>query len=682
MTVSMKRAVRVFCSWVAVSAAVANATSYYVSTSGSDANDGTIDRPFATLQYANETVVPGDAVYIRGGTYQIAEKQIGRIEGVFARVICLDTSGEPGRPINYFAYQDERPVFDFSDVKPDGYRVYAISVPASWIHLKGIDVVGVQVTIKEHTQSICVENNGSHNIFEQLRMHDSQAIGFYSTKGSDNLILNCDAYNNWDYTSENGRGGDSDGFGYHPDKGATGNVFRGCRAWFNSDDGLDLIHSMEPVVIENCWAFDNGYSTSFERLGDGNGFKGGGYGSTPVDRLPDPVPRHTIRNCLAVNNRASGFYANHHIGGNDWIGNTAYGNSRNFNMLGRPSDNGADVPGYGHKLHNNLAYGRGPAICNSDSEQCDLAGNIFGDGPNLTDADFQSLDEQQLFRPRQPNGDLPVITFMKPVNGSAAEGHGYRQELPHPAQGENDMQQFQQISEARWQEVFNDPCTGDWTERWMLDGLKASVKNGPTGMELSAGLVQGDDSCHAVLWTKQRFEGDIRIDYEFTKLDDSIHNVIILYVLATGSGAEGFDSDIMKWNNLREIPSMRTYFNHMNTYHISYSAFDQDNADPQGDYIRARRYLPETGQGLEGTALIPDYSRTGLFETGVPYRITVIKKDDDLFMHIRGNGKEKLCHWKTDDFPPITEGRVGLRHMYTRSARYRDFRISRHNQSL
>ena len=25
---------------------------------------------------------------------------------------------------------------------------------------------------------------------------------------------------------------------------------------------------------------------------------------------------------------------------------------------------------------------------------------------------------------------------------------------------------------------------------------------------------------------------------------------------------------------------------------------------------------------------------------------------------------------------PVTEGRIGLRHMYTRSARYRDFRLS------
>ena len=86
--------------------------------------------------------------------------------------------------------------------------------------------------------------------------------------------------------------------------------------------------------------------------------------------------------------------------------------------------------------------------------------------------------------------------------------------------------------------------------------------------------------------------------------------------------------------------------------------------------------MPETGNGLANTDLKPDYSRTGLFSKDVPHKITVIKKDDDLFMFVRNSDKELLCHWKTDALPPITEGRIGLRHMWTRAARYRDFRIS------
>ena len=120
---------------------------------------------------------------------------------------------------------------------------------------------------------------------------------------------------------------------------------------------------------------------------------------------------------------------------------------------------------------------------------------------------------------------------------------------------------------------------------------------------------------------------------------------------------------------------MMSYFNRMNLYHISYAAFGQKNDDPKEDYIRARRYLPDAGKGLSGTELKNEYVRTGLFKTGVPYRITVIKKGQTLFMHIQGDGREQLCHFLGDALPPIVEGRIGLRHMYTRSARYRDFRV-------
>ena len=47
-------------------------------------------------------------------------------------------------------------------------------------------------------------------------MHDGMAIGFYLSKGKNNLVLNCDAYNNYDNFSEGIKGGNVDGFGGHP----------------------------------------------------------------------------------------------------------------------------------------------------------------------------------------------------------------------------------------------------------------------------------------------------------------------------------------------------------------------------------------------------------------------------------------------------------------------------------
>ncbi len=59
-----------------------------------------------------------------------------------------------------------------------------------------------------------------------------------------------------------------------------------------------------------------------------------------------------------------------------------------------------------------------------------------------------------------------------------------------------------------------------------------------------------------------------------------------------------------------------------------------------------------------------------------PHKTTVIKKARDLFMRIENADQSYHCHMTNPDLPEITEGRVGLRHMFTRSARYRNFRIS------
>ena len=176
-----------------------------------------------------------------------------------------------------------------------------------------------------------------------------------------------------------------------------------------------------------------------------------------------------------------------------------------------------------------------------------------------------------------------------------------------------------------------------------------------------------------VLWTRQGFTGDLKIDFEYTRLDSETRCVNILFVQATGSGVGPYTTDIAQWSQLRTVPAMQVYFNHMHTYHISYAAFPNDQTTE--DYIRARRYLPEA-DGLRGTDLAPDYFQTGLFQTGVPHKITVIKRGQELFMHIRNAQKQLLCHWKNESLPPIVEGRIGLRHMYTRFARYRDFRVS------
>lgn len=396
----------------------------YIAPTGNDANNGSISNPLESIKKAQELATAGDIVYIRGGVYNMREDQIAQYYSIWAYVTKLDKDG-----ISYVAYQNETPVFDYSNIKPANYRITAFYINGNNIHIKGIEVTGVQVTITTHTQSECFEIQGSNNILEQIKMHDNMAIGVYMIKGSNNLILNCDAYRNYDSVSEGGSGGNTDGFGCHLKKGSVNNVLRGCRAWFNSDDGFDLINNAEAVTIENCWAFYNGYSSGFVSRGDGNGFKAGGYGAggTPYATILSnyaPIPKNIIRFCLAVRNKQSGFYANHHLEGNYWYNNTAYKNKRNFNMLNcvalNETDFATDGPGWNHTLANNLGFAATTEeLTNIDKTRCTLNTNYFDmNSVTVNSADFLSVDENLLTAEREADGNLPNNDFLKLVSSS------------------------------------------------------------------------------------------------------------------------------------------------------------------------------------------------------------------------------------------------------------------------
>ena len=238
-----------------------------------------------------------------------------------------------------------------------------------------------------------------------------------------------------------------------------------------------------------------------------------------------------------------------------------------------------------------------------------------------------------------------------------------------PGPASPDQMAFEEASKTEWEEVLFDSFTEDWQKQWMLDGEVATAVNTPDGIELTAGP-ERIDAHHMVLWTKEQFEGDVKIEYEFIRMDSESAGVNILYVQATGSGKGEYQTDIAEWADLRREPAMKLYYDCMNTYHISYAV-----NEPSDDYIRSRRYMPHK-TGLKGCELKPDYFKTGLFQPGVPHRITVIKKDRDLFMRISNAEQTRYFHWHNDTLPPITEGRIGLRLMWTRASKIKNFHIS------
>ncbi len=416
-----------------------NAKVVYVSTDGNDKSDGSIDTPMATLPAAYDKIASGDTICFRGGRYAITDEQIMKTERNYAYVFALEKAGSASARTCVMGYPGERPVFDFSALQLDGrHRFSAFLLGADYLHLRNFDIVGVPVRVKGHTQSECVSaRKGSHCIVENIAMHDGMAIGYYQTAGSDNLVLNCDAYNNYDDFSEGYYGGNVDGFGVHLQETTyTGNVIRYCRAWRNSDDGFDLINNKASVEFDHCWAFYNGYrptpeatdTTTFESAGDGNGFKAGGYGMRPgKTRCPEVCPQNYIHHCVAFRNKANGIYANHHLGGCRWEYNSSWYNRANYNMVNRKSDMEAtDVPGYGHILKNNVSFSIADAsVCidliNCDASQCTIDNNSFAPeeaAVNVTSDMFVTTDASTLFAARDAEGHLPEMSFLRAKAGT------------------------------------------------------------------------------------------------------------------------------------------------------------------------------------------------------------------------------------------------------------------------
>jgi Right handed beta helix region len=345
----------------------AKAATFYVAPNGSDTAAGTMAAPFASWARAQTAAAPGDTVYFRGGTYAYTGATSTCTSGTATvNAVVLSKSGTAGNPIHYWAFPGEKPRFDFSGINDTtrySCRQVGVRVEADWLYLKGLELTGTLQLNNLNHESWCVYViGGSNNTFEQLDAHHNMGPGFFVEHGGNNTFLNCDSHENEDTLTSNGDGQSADGFGCHPVAvGDTGNIFHGCRAWWNSDDGWDFINATEACTVEYSWAWYGGYKPDAIAggapvalaAGNGNGFKGGGYGMPQV--LPNsPIPQHTVRFDAAFFNKANGVYANHEIVSPFFYNNTSYNNEVDFDMLGLDGTTATSVGIY----RNNLAFGR------------------------------------------------------------------------------------------------------------------------------------------------------------------------------------------------------------------------------------------------------------------------------------------------------------------------------------
>jgi len=400
-----------------LAAGFAEAADYYVAPTGSDSNAGTMDKPFASLQKGHDSASAGDTVWLRGGTYKPTKQ------------IKLSKSGSSdAQRINFFAYAAESPIIDFSGYVSTNKAADtpALLVTGNWLHLKGFEIANVPVGASgDHSISALRSEGASNNTFEFLNIHHNFGPGLFISKGTGgNLILNVDSHDNYDKDGSQGDGQNGDGFGVHYQETGPSTIIRGCRAWLDSDDGYDLISQEVPVVIENSWAFQNGYAdggSTSPSSGNGNGFKVGS---------SEKGVRHIVRNNVAWKNKAAGFYANHSSGGNTWLNNTSYMNGVQYNMLASPpGDSASTIILTGdlvHRMRNNVGFPNK----NTNMGGVDSMFNTWD--LNITEAasDFVSTAVTGVLGPRKADGSLPDVDFLKLKAGSPLIDKGTDVMLP------------------------------------------------------------------------------------------------------------------------------------------------------------------------------------------------------------------------------------------------------------
>ena len=235
-------------------------------------------------------VMPSQQIVLTEGTYKL-ESPLKIARGI---------NGTADQMIYMVADPDAktRPVIDFQGL------CTGMTIGGDYWYFKGFDVTGSADGQKG------LQVSGNHNTLDQIETYHNGNTGLqisrlnvtdtYAEWPSYNLILNCTSYGNADKGYE-----DADGFAAKLTVG-DGNVFDGCIAHHNADDGWDLFAKVQTgsigsVTIKNSIAYANGYLEDGTNAGNGNGFKMGG------DSMPGS---HVLENSIAFANKAKGIDSN------------------------------------------------------------------------------------------------------------------------------------------------------------------------------------------------------------------------------------------------------------------------------------------------------------------------------------------------------------------------------------
>jgi uncharacterized protein YjdB len=519
------------------------AKTYYVAPSGgSDYFPGTKSQPWATWQKAFSTAQAGDTVYFRGGTWYPTTQ-------VDINYYHPGNSGTHNHPICYFNYPDETPVIDFINLPESPSSRSGIDINnVTYIKFKGLTVQNVRQTTPEQWISginSTVTDFASVLSFENVVSRGHGGAGFW-LGGIDTLyLINCDSYNNCDPTSTGAPGGRADGWTLIGGGAITDTLrmiyIQGCRAWNNSDDGIDIAH-VKGLEVHNNWVWNNGHLS-----GGGTGIKleysviqtpdkrkiynnvtaynsGGGFSTVNLtDEYYGPFSAH-------YNNSSYRDYYGYGDATFGWIGATGIGYVIYRNNISFKPTEGSQAAlkayNYGYPYHATQDHNTWIQRGFDDSWYTD---------PNpaytVTDLDFVSLDTAQLRLPRKPDGSLPDITFMKLASTSDLIDKGVNVGFPYSGAAPDIGASESSVTNPNNKPVISITVTG-------AGGVKTiSIDNGT--LQLSAAVLPADAATKTVTWsiTSGKDKASISSTGLITALDNGI--VVARATANDGSGVFG-----------------------------------------------------------------------------------------------------------------------------------------------
>src|SRR6202167_4921830 len=191
----MRNAVVVFAALVVItlilpSVAAQTGSSFFVSTSGSDSNPGTIGSPWLTIQHAANSVSAGATVYVFAGVYNES--------------VNFPSSGTASAPITFESFPGETAVIDGTGVPVNGTQgLVNIVGNRSYITIKGFEIRHYMTTSENNVPSgvwitgsgtgVQILNNRVHNITTKAEANGNAfGISVYGTskKPIAQLVIN------------------------------------------------------------------------------------------------------------------------------------------------------------------------------------------------------------------------------------------------------------------------------------------------------------------------------------------------------------------------------------------------------------------------------------------------------------------------------------------------------------